>query len=69
MKYILTTTKKWGKPLETAEFIIKLPASYKLKHISFDYDRHTKSDEYNIYRIIKNNFMPDQNLVIIWKDQ
>jgi hypothetical protein len=68
MEYILTTTKKWGEPLETVEFLIKIPACYQLKYISPDYDRMIKDHGFFMYKIARKQFYPDQNLVINWEE-
>ena len=65
-EYILTTTKKWGKALEKADFIIKIPSELELKFLSYDYDEIEKIDEYLIYKIHKENFMPQKNLIVEW---
>lgn len=65
-EYILTTTKKWGKALEKAEFIIKIPSELELKFFSYEYDEFEKTDEYLIYKINKENFMPNKNLIMEW---
>ena len=36
MEYILITTRKWGKPLEKADFIIKIPIPYRFKYCSYN---------------------------------
>ncbi len=66
MEYILTTTKVWGKPLEFAKFKIKIPKKYKLKHISYKYDKNLEQKEHNIYKITKKDFLPEKNLIIKW---
>jgi hypothetical protein len=68
MEYILTTTRKWGKPLEAAEFLIKIPAFYQLKYISLEYDRMIKEHGFCIYKIARKEFYPDQNLIISWEE-
>ncbi len=66
MEYILTTTQKWGKPLEKAEFIVNLPSKFELKFLSYEYDEKKEINNYYIYEIYKNNFMPKKNLIVEW---
>ena len=66
MEYILTTTKKWGRPLEFIEFIIKIPESYQLINLSFPYLYRKNENQNNFYYIKKENFMPEQNLMVEW---
>ena len=61
MEYILTTIQKWGKPLEKAGFIVKLPSKFELKFLSYEYDEKKEINNYYIYKIYKEKFMPKEN--------
>lgn len=76
-EYILTTTKYWKQPLQSAEYIIKIPEQFILKDISLkpyiektEYTSNTNNSFlkplYQTYLINKNNFMPDTNLIVEW---
>ncbi|MFC2088061.1 hypothetical protein ACFLSX_00535 [Calditrichota bacterium] len=65
-EYILTTTQRWGKSLEKAEFIIKLPSKFDLKFLSYEYNEKKEVNNYVVYKILKENFMPQKNLIIEW---
>ena len=65
-EYILTTTQKWGRALEKADFIIKLPKEFELKYLSYEYDKMETVNNYIIYKIHKENFMPEKNLIVDW---
>ncbi|GAB6282374.1 MAG: hypothetical protein STSR0008_11190 [Ignavibacterium sp.] len=76
-EYILTTTKHWKQPLQSAEYIIKIPEQFILKDISlkpyiekteYTYDGNNSSVKllYQTYLINKKNFMPDTNLIVEW---
>jgi len=63
--YILTTVKKWGRPLESAKFsiytdgvITDIVSNYPL---SQQFDDGTK-----YYVLTEKNFMPDKDLMIKW---
>ncbi|RPI74333.1 MAG: DUF4424 domain-containing protein [Ignavibacteriales bacterium] len=66
MKYILTTTRQWKRPLEKGEYVISLPEEFELKTLSLTpYSREIKSSR-NIFHIKKENFMPETDLIISW---
>ena len=67
MEYILSTTKSWNRPLENAEFIIKLNSGLSLESLSMEYEYKKLSDNYTSYFISRYNFMPDSNLFIEWR--
>jgi len=67
MEYILQTTKYWKRPLEFAEYIIKVPIALELKYISYDVSKRIITKEFKIYNIHKKNFMPYKNLIIKWE--
>jgi len=69
MEYILLTTKQWKRPLEKAEYVIKLNSNFILKKLSIDYDYKSVSKDFNIYYITKTDFMPEQNLLVKWENR
>ena len=66
-KYILTTTKKWGKPFKVAEYSIKLLKDYKLKELSIDIPFMKIVDRYKYYYSRKEQYLPDIDLFIRWE--
>lgn len=73
MEYILTSTQKWKRPLEAADFIIRIPPEYQLISLSHAFDRVVpdstgeKDGQRMTYLIHKENFMPQTNLIIQWE--
>jgi hypothetical protein len=66
MEYILTSTKKWGRPLEFAEYYVHVPNNLELKDLSYKLKLIEESNSRRIYYLKKKNFMPDKNLVVKW---
>lgn len=66
-RYILSTTKSWGKPLEMAEFIINIPISLKRQSISYQPDNVELDDSTLRYIIKREQFWPEQDLIITWE--
>lgn len=67
MEYILLTTQEWKKPLEKAEFIVKLAANLNFEYISAKYDHKKITESYTAYFVSRDNYMPDENLVVQWR--
>lgn len=65
-EYILTTTQKWGRALDKANFIIKIPIEFELKSLSYHFDSKEKVNDFIVYKFHKENFMPKKNLVVEW---
>ncbi|MEW6684707.1 MAG: hypothetical protein AB1393_00690 [Candidatus Edwardsbacteria bacterium] len=66
-RYILITTKTWGKPLKEAQFIIEIPTKFKEISISYLPDRVVRKKRISFYYIRRDNFMPDRDLIIRWE--
>ncbi|MEO0276239.1 MAG: hypothetical protein ABIM60_05635 [candidate division WOR-3 bacterium] len=66
-KYILTTTQKWGKPLESAYFEIKVPLFFKDVKISYKPDSVKIKKNFKFFYIHRKNFLPKDDLFIDWK--
>ena len=66
MEYILITTKAWKKPLNQAEFVIKLSTDLQLKYLSMPRDSVKVSSPSISYFITRQQFMPNSNLVVEW---
>jgi hypothetical protein len=67
MEYILTTTQKWNRPLEKAEFIINIDSELNLESLSMEYDYKKVTNIFTTYFISKTEFMPDSNLILEWR--
>ena len=63
-EYILTTTKKWNKPLESSQLELIVPVDYLVEHISYQPVDTIVSDDKIHYFIQKRNFMPEWNLIV-----
>ncbi len=68
-RYILTSTRSWGKPLEEAEFFIEVPHDCEITSLSYDDFEPWKGEDRNVYHMKKTNFMPDTDISISWTDR
>ncbi len=63
-EYILETTKKWKRPLETADYKLIIPDNLKITGISYEPDSVLTENNGLIYIWHKKDFMPDMNMII-----
>jgi len=64
--YILSTTAVWGRPLEVAEFEVRLPSQYHLERLSYPPDRIERKGKKTVYTIRRIDFMPAEDLEVYW---
>jgi len=67
MEYVLTSTKEWGRPLESATFRVVVPNALRLTHMSLPYDSVMKRGNNVEYFTRKKTFMPRSNLILEWE--
>jgi len=63
-EYILTTTKKWGKPLESSQIELIVPLDFEVDSISYQAADTMISEGKLHYFVHKINFMPEKNFVV-----
>lgn len=63
-KYILTTTKYWGKPLQLAEFKLVVPDYINILNCFESPDKISEFDGVSIYQWMRQNFMPAKDFEI-----
>ncbi|MCX6249565.1 MAG: hypothetical protein NTX61_02325 [Bacteroidetes bacterium] len=69
VRYILTTTRYWGKPLVEALYTFELRKSRKINSFSYDPDRASVSGDWIKYSWRKQHFMPDRDFIAVLADQ
>ncbi|MCF7826421.1 MAG: hypothetical protein K9N29_07195 [Candidatus Marinimicrobia bacterium] len=67
--YILKSTQHWSRALDWAVYEIRIPNSLELKSCSLDIDSTRVDSNYFIYRITKQNFMPEKDFEFMWGNQ
>ncbi|MFA5859384.1 MAG: hypothetical protein WC955_09990 [Elusimicrobiota bacterium] len=66
---ILTTARVWFKNIEYAEFIVNLPSKTQDVNLSYAPNKIEKDCDRTNYYVIRENFVPEQDLVVKWKSQ
>jgi len=65
--YIVTTTRKWKRPIDLARFRVTVPASFKDVRLTFKADSVTKSDSNVTYFFTRKKFYPDRDVTVTWR--
>ena len=67
VKYILTTTRFWGRPFEYVEYKLIVDPSLEITKFSYEPNKEYLIEEKKIYYWEKENFMPDRDMVFHYK--
>ena len=65
--YIVTTTRKWKRPIDLARFRVTVPASFKDVKLTFKADSVAKSDSTVTYFFTRKKFYPDRDITVTWR--
>ncbi len=65
--YIVTTTRKWKRPIDLARFRVTVPASFKDVKLTFKADSVAKSESAVTYFFTRKKFYPDRDVTVTWK--
>ena len=65
-RYIVTTTRVWGRPLRRASFEIRLPPGAEPLDFSFPFERRGERGE-SYYAYQAQDFFPDRDIVVRWR--
>jgi len=65
--YIVTTTRKWKRPIDLAQFRVTAPASFKDVKLTFLADSVAKSNSTISYFFARKRFYPDKDVTVTWR--
>jgi len=65
--YIVTTTRKWKRPIDLARFRVSVPASFKDVKLTFKADSVTRSDSTLSYFFTRKKFFPNKDVIVTWR--
>ncbi len=66
-RYILTTTRAWGRGLRQAEFTVRVPGAFKEVALSYSPDSLKELNGEQVFYLTKKDFLPDKDLMVQWK--
>lgn len=65
--YIVTTTRRWRRPIDLARFRVTVPAGFKDVKLTFQPDSVIRSDSLVTYFFTRKRFFPDKDLTVTWR--
>jgi len=65
--YIVTTTRKWKRPIDLAQFRVTVPAGFKDVTLTFKPDSVVKSDSVVSWYFTRKRFFPDRDVTVAWR--
>jgi len=65
--YIVTTTRRWKRPIDLAQFRVTVPASFKDVKLTYKPDSFAKSDSAVTYYFTRKKFYPDRDVTVTWR--
>jgi len=66
-RYIVTSTRRWRRPIDLARFRVMVPASFQDVKLSFRPDSTVKSDSTTTYFFTRRRFYPDRDVIVTWR--
>ncbi|MBI4706121.1 MAG: hypothetical protein HY744_33925 [Deltaproteobacteria bacterium] len=65
--YIVTSARRWGRPIRRAEFLLRYPRAWRSVHVSYPADAvRPRGDEIE-YRFARTDFVPGEDVVVSWQ--
>jgi hypothetical protein len=65
-RYIVTSTRKWNRPIDVARFQVTVPASLGDVRLSYEADSVTRSGSATSYFFTRKGFFPDRDVIVEW---
>jgi hypothetical protein len=65
--YLVTTARKWHRPLREARFVIRHPTAWTGIKVSYPLDSRTVEGTETVLRFTKRNFLPQREVEVTWQ--
>jgi hypothetical protein len=65
--YIVTTTRKWKRPIDLARFRVTVPARLADVKLTYKPDSVKKADSTTSYFFTRKRFYPDKDVTVTWR--
>lgn len=65
--YIVTTTRKWKRPIDLAQFRITVPAGFKKVNVTYKPDSVIGLDSTVRYFFTRKKFYPNKDVTVTWR--
>uniref|UniRef100_A0A7C4GB26 Uncharacterized protein n=1 Tax=candidate division WOR-3 bacterium TaxID=2052148 RepID=A0A7C4GB26_UNCW3 len=68
-RYIVTSTRKWKRPIDLARFRVDVPADLPGVRLNYRPDSITRTGSTVTYWFARRRFYPDRDVVVNWSDR
>jgi len=65
-RYLLTTTRAWRRPIERAEFVLRLPRDFELAFSNYPVGSSSEVGPWKAYFFSKTDFYPNRDWEFAW---
>lgn len=65
-RYIVTSTKKWKRPIDLARFRVNVPADLPGVQLNYQPDSTACTDSALLFYFARRRFYPDRDVVVTW---
>jgi hypothetical protein len=65
--YIVTTTRKWKRPIDIARFRVTVPAGFKDVKLTFKADSVVRTGSTVAHIFMRRGFFPDRDVTVTWR--
>ena len=66
-RYIVTSTRKWNRPIDTARFTITVPANLPGAKLNYRADSTTRTDSTLTWHFTRRRFWPSVDVIVTWR--
>lgn len=66
-RYIVTSTRKWQRPIDRARFRVTVPAAFEDVKLSYRPDSVRRTDSTVTYVFSRHGFFPDRDVMVNWR--
>lgn len=67
-RYLLTTTRPWGRPIGRADYVLRLPREFSLISSNYSVSPAPADDEWQAFVFSRTDFFPDRDWEFAWDD-
>lgn len=66
--YLLTTTRTWRRPMQRADYVLRLPRDFELASSNYPVSLALAPGQWKVYSFSKTNFYPGQEWEFAWDE-
>ena len=66
-RYIVTSTRKWNRPIDTARFRVTVPFDLPDARLNYRPDSITRTDSTLTWHFTRRRFWPSEDIIVTWR--